>query len=339
MESNWYTSKWVKATGHVSIWVIIISFPYISNDEGSAAINPFRDLNALSNIFRAGIFYLNVELLVPVLLYKKEIVIYILSLVILFCLMMGFHGALWRLLYPDIKFHFFKSAAYNTVPFLLTVGIGIAYKVIDDRRKADALAKSTRNENLQSELSFLRSQISPHFIFNVLNNIVALVRMKSEELEPTVMKLSALMEYILYETDNNKVPLRREIAYLRDYIDLQQQRFSDFIKVKTSLQIPEEDLQIEPMLFIAFVENAFKHGVGMIEDPEIDIQLYLKNYVLYFSVRNKYVTTGEEVKDRVSGIGLSNVARRLVLLYPNKHELIINRDDSYFSVFLQLNLD
>ena len=338
-KSNWYTSKWIKAAGHVSIWVIIILFPYVSNEEGSAAINPFRDLNALSNIFRAGIFYLNVELLVPLLLYKKEIVIYILSLVILFCLMMCFHGAMWGLMYPQLKFHFFKSSAYNSVPFLLTVGIGIGYKIIEDRRKADALAKSTRNENLQSELSFLRSQISPHFIFNVLNNIVALVRMRSEELEPTVMKLSALIEYMLYETDNNKVPLRREIEYLRDYIDLQQQRFGDFVKVTTSLRIPEQDLQIEPMLFIAFVENAFKHGVGMIEDPEIDIQLYLNDHILYFSVRNKFVTTGEEVKDRVSGIGLSNVARRLVLLYPNKHELVINRNDGQFSVFLQLNLD
>ena len=337
-KSNWYTSKWIKMVGHAGIWLIIISFPYVYNNEGSE-INPFRDLNALSNIFRAGIFYLNAELLVPVLLYKKEIVIYILSLAILFFLMMFFHGVMWGLMYPHIKFHFAKSSVYNSLPFLLTVGISIAYKVIDDRRKADALAKSRRNENLQSELSFLRSQISPHFIFNVLNNIVALVRLKSEELEPTVMKLSALMEYMLYETDNNKVSLQREIEYLRDYIDLQQQRFGDFVKMTISIQIPEENLQIEPMLFIAFVENAFKHGVGLIKDPEIDIKLYLNNHTLYFSVRNKYATTAEEVKDKVSGIGLNNVARRLVLLYPNKHELVINRDESYFRVLLQLNLD
>jgi LytS/YehU family sensor histidine kinase len=173
----------------------------------------------------------------------------------------------------------------------------------------------------------------------VLNNIVALVRMKSEELEPTILKLSTLMEYMLYEADNNKVPLQREIEYLRDYIDLQQQRFGDFIKMTSSLQIPEENLQIEPMLFIAFVENAFKHGVGLIGDPEIDIKLYVNNHILYFSVRNKYATAAEEVKDKVSGIGLTNVARRLVLLYPNKHELVINRDENFFSVFLQLNLD
>lgn len=338
MKPNWYTGKWIKVAGHVSIWVIIILFPYIPNDGGSGT-NPFRDLNAFTNIFRAGIFYLNAELLVPVLLYKKETVIYILSLLILFCLMMFFHGAMWSWMYPHIKFHFLKSSAYNSVPFLLTIGIGIGYKIIDDRRKAAALAGSTRNENLQSELSFLRSQISPHFIFNVLNNIVALARTRSEELEPTVMKLSTLMEYMLYGNDNNKVPLRREIEYLRDYIDLQQQRFGDFIKMNISLQIPEENLQIEPMLFIAFVENAFKHGVGLIEDPEIDIRLYLDDHILYFSVRNKYATTGEEVRDKVSGIGLTNVARRLVLLYPNDHELIISRNESYFSVFLQLNLN
>jgi two-component system, LytTR family, sensor kinase len=338
MKSNWYTSKWIKAAGHVSIWVVIILFPFIPNDEGSGT-NPFRDLNALTNIIRAGIFYLNVELLVPLLLYKKEIVIYILSLLILFCVMMTFHGAMWSVLYPHIKFHLFKSSAYNSVPFLFTIGIGIGYKIIDDRRKADAIAKSARNENLQSELSFLRSQVSPHFIFNVLNNIVALVRMKSEELEPTIMKLSTLMEYMLYETDNDKVPLRREIEYLRDYIDLQQQRFGDFIKMKTSLQIPEENIQIEPMLLIPFVENAFKHGVGLIGNPEIDTKLYLNDHTLYFNVRNKYATTAEEVKDKVSGIGLNNIARRLVLLYPNRHKLVINRDDNYFSVFLEIKLD
>jgi two-component system LytT family sensor kinase len=337
MKSNWYTSKWIKAAGHISIWVIIILFPFIPNDAGSGT-NPFRDLNALTNIVRAGIFYLNAELLVPLLLYKKEIVVYFLSLLILFCLMMVFHGCMWSVMYPNITFHIFKSSVYNSVPFLLTIGIGIAYKVIDDRRKSDALAKSARNENLQSELSFLRSQISPHFIFNVLNNIVALVRMRSEELEPTVMKLSALMEYMLYESDNNKVPLRREIEYLRDYIDLQQQRFGDFVNVRASLQIPDENFQIEPMLFIAFVENAFKHGVGLIEHPEIDIQLYLNDPILYFIVRNKYATA-VDLKDKVSGIGLSNVGRRLVLLYPNKHELVIKRDGGFFSVFLQLNLD
>jgi LytS/YehU family sensor histidine kinase len=338
MKPNWYTSKWIKAAGHVSIWVIIILFPYIPNDAGSGT-NPFRDLNALTNIIRAGIFYLNVELLVPFLLYKKEIVIYLLSLLILFSFMMFFHGTLWSVLYPDVKFHLFKSSAYNSVPFLLTIGIGIAYKIIDDRRKSDTLAKSRRNENLQSELAFLRSQVSPHFIFNVLNNIVALVRLRSDELEPTILKLSALMEYMLYEADNSKVSLRREVEYLRDYIDLQQQRFGDFIKMKTSLQVPEDTRQIEPMLFIPFVENAFKHGVGLIENPKIDIKLYVDKGVLYFSVRNKYAIATEEVKDKVSGIGLSNVARRLVLLYPNKHELVINKDDAYFNVFLQLNLD
>src|SRR5580698_3819329 len=106
MKSNWYTSKWVNVAGHVSIWVIIILFPFIPNDSGSGT-NPFRNLNALTNIFRAGIFYLNAELLVPLLLYRKEIVVYLLSLLILFGAMMVFHGSMWSVLYPDITFHVF----------------------------------------------------------------------------------------------------------------------------------------------------------------------------------------------------------------------------------------
>lgn len=144
--------------------------------------------------------------------------------------------------------------------------------------------------------------------------MVALVRMKSEDLESTLLKLSSLVKYILYETDEEKVLLKSEPDYLRSYIDLQKQRIGDRLNLVTDLQ-PTEDWQaIEPILLIPFVENAFKHGTGLIPDPTIHISLKTSGNNLHFSVKNKY-TLAEGTRDSGPGIGLANVKRRLELLY------------------------
>ena len=143
-------------------------------------------------------------------------------------------------------------------------------------------------ENLKTELSFLRSQVSPHFMFNVLNNMVALARKQSDALEPSLIKLSSLLRYMLYETDEEKVLVEREIEYLNNYIDLQKQRFGKNIRITTSFDEREKGYTIEPMLLIPFVENAFKHGTGIITDACIDIHLLVHNGKLVFTVRNRY---------------------------------------------------
>jgi LytS/YehU family sensor histidine kinase len=168
--------------------------------------------------------------------------------------------------------------------------------------------------------------------------MVALARLKSDQLEPTIMKLSNLMQYMLYETDEEKVLLGTEVEYLQSYIDLQKQRFGSKVKMNISLNPKEDWLSIEPMMLIPFVENAFKHGVGMIENPEINISLHTNDKQLLFDVSNKYNHETEEVKDKTSGIGLPNVIRRLKLLYGNQHELLINRKEGWFHVSLKLNL-
>ncbi len=202
----------------------------------------------------------------------------------------------------------------------------------------DQIAKEKESENLKTELSFLRSQISPHFLFNVLNNIVALVRLKSKELEPTILKLSSLMQYMLYETDDEKVLLKSEADYLQSYIDLQKLRFGDRLTLNVDLALQEDWHAIEPMLLIPFVENAFKHGTGMVETPVIDISLQAIDNELTFIVKNKYIEE-DRAKDKVSGIGLTNVKRRLQLLYGKNHKLTIDKTDGLFSITLQLTLE
>ena len=333
---NWLNKKWFKFAIHAIIWAVIILSNYIF-DYGDGRVNPFRTLNAVTNFFRAGIFYLNAWVLVPHLIYRKKYLPYFFSLIGLFVIMMLFHAALFPILAP-IKFNFLSASKHNILAFIITITASIAFKTISDKSKEDARTNEMLKENLKTEVSFLRSQISPHFIFNILNNIVALVRLKSDELEPTVMKLSALMQYMLYETDK-KVSLKNEIQYLENYIELQKQRFGDFIKISADFRIPSENLVIEPMLLICFVENAFKHGEGLIEDPMINIELHCDKSKLFFNVQNKFNDLDNGAKDKTSGIGLVNVRRRLALLYPGKHTLVVNQSEGIFYVLLQLDLE
>jgi LytS/YehU family sensor histidine kinase len=205
---------------------------------------------------------------------------------------------------------------------------------------ADKLNSEKQNENLKTELSLLRSQVNPHFMFNVLNNMVALARKQSDLLEPSLIKLSSLMRYMLYETGEQKVSLLKETEYLQSYIDLQQQRFGKKLTVNVSLPPADKQYEIEPMLLIPFVENAFKHGTGLIDHPQIDISLSAQNNWLHFTVTNKYDPAATEIKDNASGIGLANVQRRLELLYSHhKHTLNISRDSNTFAVTLKIQVN
>jgi two-component system LytT family sensor kinase len=183
--------------------------------------------------------------------------------------------------------------------------------------------------------------MSPHFIFNVLNNIVSLVRLKSDELEPTVMKLSGLMQYTLYHTEEEKVSLKTEVEYLDNYIDLQKQRFSPKAKITATFELYDENMMIESLLLIPFVENAFKHGTGVINDSEINILLKTDEQNLYFTVVNKFDPSGKVEKDPSSGIGIANVSRRLELLYGKDHHLsIIAKGDNFETdLFVKLKHD
>jgi len=183
----------------------------------------------------------------------------------------------------------------------------------------------------------LRSQVSPHFLFNILNNMVAMARLKSDLLEPSLIRLSGLMRYMLYESDETSVTLLRETEYVNSYIELQKIRYASSRFLHVDMDQGDNQL-IEPMLLIPFIENAFKHGTGALEDPVIDISLKISEGLLDFRVKNKYDPNHEEIKDRTSGIGLPNVIRRLNLLYDQKHILTIKKENGWFTVSLQIKL-
>ncbi|MBD1260527.1 histidine kinase [Maribacter polysiphoniae] len=328
---------------HLLVWGFIFALPYIFSLQwdGDRVPTEFARkilvLNIVMNIIWVATFYLNMLFFIPRLLYRKNILIYLaVNLGLLIGILL-----INRLVYDALGFDFPYSLNtalwHNALPFLFFVLIAIAYKTVSDRLKMDRKSKERESENLKTELAFLRSQISPHFLFNVLNNMVALVRMKSDKLEPTILKLSSLMQYMLYDTDDEKVLLKSEVDYLRSYIDLQQLRFGDRLRLNVDLNLKEDWHAIEPMLLIPFVENAFKHGTGMVEAPTITISLQAINGMLIFSVRNKYIDN-DQAKDKVSGIGLANIKRRLELLYAGNHDLDIEKSDEWYSITLKLKL-
>jgi two-component system, LytTR family, sensor kinase len=164
-----------------------------------------------------------------------------------------------------------------------------------------------------------------------------MVRLKSEELEPTVIKLSSLLQYMLYENDDERVLLKNEVESLEDYIDLQRLRLSPAFRLETRFDVKDEWHSIEPMLLIPFIENAFKHGNSLLENPEMIIELAVADNELNFRVRNNYINS-DKAKDKTSGIGLANVKRRLELLYPGRHQLHIHDSNGWYEVQLKLFL-
>jgi hypothetical protein len=330
---------------HVLFWALIFVSPYLlrpvtnSNNSPHPAQNfqSFYYLYFLNTFIRLILFYANAYFFIPKLVYKRKYGQYALSLLLSLIVMLGWDWSFFNLFFQGRHYQVWNFFVFNLFPFFFFVISSAAFRIIRDRVEENQRAKEKENENLKTELSLLRSQVSPHFMFNIMNNMVALARKKSEMLEPSLIKLSSLLRYMLYETEE-KVPLQKEIEYLESYIDLQSQRFGKNVTIKTSIKKAETHLEIEPMLLIPFVENAFKHGTGLIENAEIDIDLRTENKLLYFIVRNKFNDGSSEVKDKSSGIGLVNVQRRLDLLYANKHSLLITKHENWFVVSLQIVL-
>jgi two-component system LytT family sensor kinase len=343
---QWYTKKWVVVSLHVLCWSLILVFPYLvkisvehdSNAHADKDAGNFYMAFAVQNLMRALLFYVNAYFLIPKLAYARRFGQYFIALLVTFCLLTAWNRFIYSLLTPGLHFRIWSYVLFELPIFIFFVMGSTAFRVIADRIREQQRVKEKETENLKTELSFLRSQVSPHFMFNVLNNMVALARKKSDLLEPSLIKLSSLLRYMLYETDEDKVLLEKEIEYLKSFIELQAQRFGKNVDINATFEPVPDGFVIEPMLLIPFVENAFKHGTGLVDKARIDIRLKMEASQLNFCVRNRYNETTEWEKDKTSGIGLTNVKRRLNLLYPNSHSLLITKEDGWFSILLKLNL-
>jgi LytS/YehU family sensor histidine kinase len=289
------------------------------------------------NISTIPFFYFNTEVLVRRFVYKNKLPQYFFSLLILFIVFLTVYYLLKDFLIDTYPVRIYDSRTLFAVFFILSTST--LYGFIIYLVNLSRINIEEREERLKSELSFLRSQISPHFIFNILNSIVYLIRTKSKNAESVTIELSNLIRYMLYESENKLVPLSKEIEYLRSYIELQKMRFGEDIEIDLTENGKSDGLLIEPMLLIPFVENAFKHGVGIVKNPKIIVELSISNEKYFkFRVINKKGLEKNGQKDPNSGIGIKNVKRRIELLYPEAHNLEILENKDTFEISLAIIL-
>ncbi len=221
---------------------------------------------------------------------------------------------------------------------VLTSGIKILshnYKSLEKNKTLENKILQTQLELKEQELKFLKMQIHPHFLFNSLNTIYGFALKKKEEAPEMILKLSNLLDYILYQVDKPTVNLQDEINHLEDYISLEEMRFNDTLKVKFKNENSNEYLQVAPMLLIPFLENSFKHGKIIEGKMHVRIHLFIENDFLCFTIEN----SSDSKREIKIGIGLENIKKRLGILYPNAHTLNVSESENKFRVALKIGID
>jgi two-component system, LytTR family, sensor kinase len=323
---------------HAFVWCMVLGFPYLVADASNQyRIGPIPGLFfTLSGIIHLLIFYGNAIVLYPKLLNRTYWLLYVVFVVVLIFLSVKIKSYILAAWFPDASP---DARVHILFPSVVAFIASVIYCITVDKIRAEKLQKENEAMQLEMQLKLLRSQVSPHFLFNILTNFVSLARKKSDQLEASLLMLSGLMRYMLYDS-GKKISLQQEVEYLESYIALQTLRFGQDVKISSHIELlpGETSYTIEPMLLIPFVENAFKHGTGYMDQSFIDIHLTVQKGILYFQVKNKFDLETDASKDKSSGIGLNNVRSRLALLYKGKHDLAIHTDKNLFRVHLKIQL-
>lgn len=232
---------------------------------------------------------------------------------------------------PFVREHDILSIVVLLLMFGANLGAKLFFRTRSDQRKLQELEK----QNLEQQLEYLKYQINPHFFMNTLNNIHALVDIDPKKAQETILELSKMMRFVLYEGDKSGVPLTKEFEFIRTYTKLMQLRFTD--KVKMTIDVPNEapDKTIPPLMLISFIENAFKHGISYQHDSFVEIKTWVEHGHLIFTCRN---SKAEKPNQEKGGVGLENVRKRLDLLYDKRYSLYIKDEADIYTVELKLPL-
>jgi len=325
---------------HMLVWLAFFLIPllFIESDRGRER---FMILGWSMQVLMVCYFYYNYLFLIPKFLLRKKIRMYFLMLVLGLVVVSGLNIVFILCTNNVVEHHhpfsWWRTALVPLYPAIMAFALSSALRITMEWFNNERQKKEMEAEKLSSELAFLKSQVNPHFLFNILNNICSLARKKSDDTENAIIKLSQIMRYMLQDSKDEKVNLEKEVEYLQSYIELQRLRLPEQVKIDFTIQGQPELITIEPLLLIPFVENAFKHGVSYQDSSEISIHLDIQQQSLSFIVRNNIAKHAGNAVEQGSGIGLKNVMRRLELLYQNQHQLSIRDDGSKYLVELKIN--
>lgn len=288
------------------------------------------------------IAYLNLHYFLPKYLLKKRYFVYFAVVIISVIAYLTIQSLFDFYLYgyvigPMRNSDLMESLSYNFFSTLWYLGLMLALKLSMDWYGQQLLIQKITVEKLNAEVNFLRAQVNPHFLFNILNNLYALTLKKSELAPDVVLKLSEMMEYMLYDSTDAKVLLEKEITYLSNYIELERLRFSAESAISLDINVEQKGEEIAPLLLLPLLENAFKHGLSkQTENSWLKVNITLNNRVLTVKIENsKPASVSNKSK---GGIGLDNLQKRLDLLYPAKHSLELKDGKNVFHARLVIEL-
>jgi two-component system, LytTR family, sensor kinase len=238
---------------------------------------------------------------------------------------------------PAMKIGFIEVLS-TAVPYLILIFLAAIFRSYSDSQRLESEKKELLLQNLQGELNFLKMQLSPHFLFNTLNNIDYLISADPARASDSISKLGTILRYMIYETGSELIDLEKEVRHIEDYIELIRLRVMKRDYLDYSPPELKGSYRIAPMIFLPFIENAFKHSGSREEAGVIRVSMSTSGKNLSYSVINSYISSGKR-REGECGIGLKNVQRRLELLYPGKHLLTISDNGNIFSADLKLTLD
>lgn len=339
---------------HLLVWIVLFSTPYFLASGRFDNTERLLEHTWIPLVFYAISFYINYAWLADKLFQKKERIVFIglnIALILIFLIitfilrstvfMQDFPPRMPMRMpmplkdpgHPSMSLFMYK----DIISYLIPVIFAIAVKATIRWSKAESLQKEAEKERLTSEIQHLKYQLQPHFFFNSLNNIYALVDTNPERAKENIHTLGKLMRYMLYESNTDKVLLSKEIDFMKRYIDLMAMRSSN--KTSVSYQFPTltQDVEIPPLLFISLIENAFKHGVSASKETKISFNLMLTHFHIYFVAENENFPKQSTDKSG-SGIGLENLEKRLKLLFPQKYILTKKITDNIYWISLSINL-
>jgi two-component system, LytTR family, sensor kinase len=327
---------------HILFWLLYTFFWLLVSGSFN---NPSQIFHSLVVVFfHASASYFNIYVLVPLLLQKQKYIAYGLSLLLsitLTCFPLAFaiyysnpHNSPDNLWSED----FF---IFNTITTSYAVAITMILRLMLHWYQREKEKAELQQLTTETELKYLKSQINPHFLFNCLNSIYSLTLKKSDDAPQTVLKLSDMLRYLLYEAAEEKVTIDKEINYLKNYLELEKIRLGNRGQIIFEVNTDSEDYEIEPMLLMPFVENSFKHGLNTkATEGWVNIVLSISNGKLHFKIsNNKGAKSFVNTEYTVGGIGIENVRKRLQLLYPSAHLLQLEDEENVYTVGLELELE
>lgn len=326
-------ARYISFSLQLLVWVFFLGLPFLNNPEhfqNNGNVMRFF----IKHLLYVILFYANYFYLIPRLLKKKGLNQYITAAIILMVVMFvlaALSEGWW------IKRVFAVKALMGFIPIFQMYALSTTFRLTLDYFEQLLAQKKLEEQKRIAEINFLRSQINPHFLFNTLNNITALIRLDPQEAERSIGTLSDLMRYMLNSGTEEKVELGKEIDYIRNYVELQKLRLDKDFKLNYHFKIEKENTLIEPLLLIGFVENTFKHGVSGTNEDFIDIYIESKGEHLTLKTQNKLHLL-KNINEIASGVGLENTKKRLTLCYKNKYALELQTSKGIYDLTLRLQL-